>query len=185
MADYVTGRRPPDRRRSVPMLPTLSCPATCSPYLANAITIRRPGLLLRIPENDFARLLGDHVDRRDDEEPRNFGEDRGIHHAQVFRAVDLEIAVEHAIFIRRTDGASASGVMAPSVFFDEPAQFLPALDVLAGQLLLLNVSTQALCHCPHELDPFHHRLQVFLVSIVTFVEVAKVDPWHLARIGRS
>src|SRR5438067_13873113 len=51
--------------------------------------------LLPIREDHVARLLGHHVDRRHDEQPRDPRKDRGVDHAQAFRAGDAEPAVAY------------------------------------------------------------------------------------------
>src|ERR1043165_1461587 len=58
-------------------------------------------------------LLPDHVDRGHDEEARDPGKDRGVHHPQPLRAVHLEVAVQHPVLLAGADRAGAGGVVAP------------------------------------------------------------------------
>jgi hypothetical protein len=60
------------------------------------------------------RLLADHVDRRDDEEARDAGEDRGIDDPQALRADDAEAAVDD----RRRVTQSVNGVLPGTVLVD-------------------------------------------------------------------
>jgi len=53
---------------------------------------KRPGVESPAGEDDVSGLLGDEIDRAGDEEPWDAREDGGIHHPQVRRAVNAEIA---------------------------------------------------------------------------------------------
>src|SRR5512132_3751770 len=69
-----------------------------------------------VGQNNVARLLGDHVDRRHDEKARNFRKDRGIDDAHPLGAVSPKFAVHDAVFFARSDGAASRSVMTPGVF---------------------------------------------------------------------
>ena len=70
-----------------------------------------PGRTASIFQDHVARLLADHVNGCNDEEPGNLRKDGGINDPQVARAVDAEVPVHNCLFIvlqpyLRTDNAS-------------------------------------------------------------------------------
>src|SRR5512139_3905712 len=76
-------------------------------------------------------FFADHVDRRDDEEARDFREHRRVDDAQPLNAADAELAVQyrHGVVVG-ADRAGAGGVMSPGVVADEVAQLLLGLHIL-------------------------------------------------------
>jgi len=77
-------------------------------------------LSLRRSNDDIARLLTDHISWYDDIEPRNFGENAGIYHTKSFDTTDLEIAIEHGVWvIVSTNGTRTTGMVAPCFASDE------------------------------------------------------------------
>src|SRR5262245_17196417 len=91
-------------------------------------TARAPGGL----EHVIRCLLADGVDRRDNEETRNLGEDRGIDDTEVARAVYDEVRVDNATLFLFAQGTGARRVVAPRVVLDEGGDVL----IAAGNLFV-------------------------------------------------
>ena len=150
-------------------------------------------------QDRVGRLFGDHVDAGDDEEARNFREHRGVDHAQIAGAVDVEIAVEHGLRIaRRPDRAGAGGVMAPGIVLHELADLVVGLHFGAGQFLLDNDAGihGGLGEHAHELDAGHHRIEVVapafgvvgvaaFLGVGAFLEIMEIDLRRIARVRRA
>src|SRR5262245_35722648 len=96
------------------------------------------GRLLAVRKDHVRSLLADHVNGRDDEEALDFREDRCVHDAKAFGAVDLEIASEHAVARARTDRARTRRVVTPGMRADELLEIRVTLNVLARQLLFFD-----------------------------------------------
>src|SRR5262245_4094406 len=86
--------------------------------------LRRP--ITRIGENHVGGLLADHVNRSNDEKPRNPREYGGIDNAQILGSVNPEITIEHRHrIVLSADLACARGVMAPGVVLYELREVFP------------------------------------------------------------
>src|SRR5438445_11974920 len=74
----------------------------------------RAGSRLRVANDRVAGLLGDHVNRRHDEEAGDAREDRRVDHPEPLRALDLEVGVEDRVLevACPPDPAGPAGVLA-------------------------------------------------------------------------
>ena len=137
-----------------------------------------------IGENHIGCLLGDHIDRADDEKPRDARKDRRIDDPQSPGVMDAEIAAEHTILFPGPNGTGTGGMMSPRIVADELSKVVIGLHVvsreffLGNELLLLEFGR----HHPDKLDAIDDGVQIFLCRIVPFIEVPEVDNWRVTGI---
>src|SRR5262245_41853534 len=88
-----------------------------------------------IGNDRVTRLLRDHVDSAEDEQPRDAREYRGVDDPQALGLSHVEPAVEHRVLVATADPAGTASVMSPGVALHEACDLLGGLDLRSGYLL--------------------------------------------------
>jgi len=74
----------------------------------------------RILDDRIASLFGSHIDRTDNEKPRNFRKDRRINDAQTLCVSDAKVAIKNSFFVVvGADFAGTAGMMSPGTVLHE------------------------------------------------------------------
>src|SRR5215213_11053144 len=171
-----------NRFRWSPLIPARS-PATAR--YAPEHPPHKPHPRRYVGEDGIARLLADHVDRRDYKETGNTGKDRGVNNPEVSDPMHAEIPVYYGRLVALGSHlAGTGGVVAPGLVPDELLYLLPATNVLARHQLPFDYLTRAAHHAPYELHTFHHGLEVVPARVAAFIEVVEVDPGHVPGVAR-
>jgi len=138
-------------------------------------------------ENHVSCLLRDHVDGADDKKPWDARKDRRIDHAEPFRAMHAEMAVDHSATLAWPDRASAGGVVTPRVRPDVILQLVIALSRVAGQFLLgyEPLGFQLCRQFPRKADARDNRVEVLARSIVTLLEIVEINQRRVSRVIRT
>src|SRR5215213_8867164 len=139
----------------------------------------------RILSEYVAGLLTDHIDRRDDKEPGDMGENRGVDYPEPPGTVNPETAIDNGIGVCARPHAIAAGrVMAPGFLLNEFREFLPAVELGARDQLPLYDSPGILHYATCEEHAFHHCVQVLLLNVGSFTEVAEHDLGWITGVRR-
>src|SRR5882757_9550984 len=86
-----------------------------------------------VGKNGVGRLLGEHVDRRDDEEARNAREHGGIDDAKSLRVVNAKVPIDDRRWIARGSHlVRARRVVTPRVVADVRLEIATRADVRSG-----------------------------------------------------
>src|SRR5262245_12652356 len=140
------------------------------------------GLLFRVSQDNVGSLFRDHVNRCDDEKSRNPWEDRGVNDPQPLGPIDSEITVEHRHrILLSADLASAGGVVAPGIVFYELGQAISLIGI--GRLFFVEDTRDLRVNRADKSDSVDDGVDILLPVAGAFVEVAKIDFGHIARIG--
>src|SRR5260370_6142469 len=134
-------------------------------------------------EDHVRRLLGDHVDGADDEEPGNAGKDRGVDDAQPLGAMHAKIAAEHAAVLARANRAAAGSVVSSCCSPHIVLQLFVALARVAWLFLFGDqpLSLQLCRQFAHKAYPGHYRVEILSRCVVALIEIMEVDQRRVSR----
>src|SRR5262249_22716629 len=98
--------------------------------------------------------------------------------------MNAEVAVQHAIRLRRADRTRAAGMVSPRMRLNEIRELVVALDLIARQFLARYQTSlvQLVRHATNESYAFYDRLQIVASSSA---EVVEVDVRRVERVRRS
>lgn len=136
--------------------------------------------ILLAAQDNLSGLLGDHVDRADDEQPGETRKNGSVDNTKAGGSMHAEVAVQHAVGIPWAYRTSRGCVMAPGVAADEISQLL--VGSMFPRQFLDDVSPflEGSHELSHKLNTFQQCLKV---SISTLVKRIEIDVRNILRIA--